>query len=284
MDKYKDKKDVLNKYDQNFYSQQMDGSIQSASFIVPYILTIFPDIKSVVDLGCGVGTWLAEFKRNGIDSVLGYDGGNPPTAYLQIDEDEYQKTDFTHEIPVQKKVDLAMTLEVAEHLNEKYAQQFIKSLCGHSDLILFSAAIPGQGGTHHVNERWQSYWANLFNQEGYQIYDIIRPNFWYDKRIEFWYRQNIFLAISSNRKDLVALIEPHTTDVSHQLDIVHPDMYMQIRDQLDAIIKRRSNKPAYLIYYLPRKIIRTLGRIARKILPRSVAQKLINTKRALIGH
>ena len=284
MDKYKDKKEVLNKYDQGFYSIQMDGSIQSARFIVPFILKLFPDIKSVVDLGCGVGTWLAEFKRNGISSVLGYDGGNPPAAYLQINEDEYQKTDFTSEIPVQKKVDLAMSLEVAEHLDEKYAQQFIRSLCDHSDLILFSAAIPGQGGTHHVNERWPSYWANLFNQEGYNIYDIIRPNFWYDKRVEFWYRQNIFLAINCNRKDLVALLEPHIADASHPLDIVHPDMYMQSCERLDAIVNRRSIKTASLIYSLPRKIIRLLGRIARKILPRSMVQKLSNTKRALTGH
>jgi SAM-dependent methyltransferase len=284
MDKHKEKKDVLNKYDQSFYSEQMDGSIQSARFIVPFIITLFPDIKSVVDLGCGVGTWLAEFKRNGVGEVLGYDGGNPPAAYLQINEDEYQKTDFSSEMPVQIKVDLAMSLEVAEHLDEKYAQQFIRNLCGHSDLILFSAAIPGQGGTHHVNERWPSYWANLFNQEGFKIYDVIRPNFWYDKRIEFWYRQNMFLVINNDRKDLIAQIEPHIADVSHQMDIVHPEMYMQTRNQLDAIAKRRSIKLAHLIYYLPHKLIGILGRIAHKILPRSMAQKLSNAKRALSGH
>lgn len=233
-----DKNEVLEVYDQEFYSEQINGSTLSASIVIPLILKLIPDVKSVVDVGCGVGTWLAEFKRNGIDSVRGFDGGNPPMNYLLIDEDEYKKADFTVGYPDQEKVDLAISLEVAEHLDEKHAEAFVKNICGLSDVILFSAAIPNQGGTHHVNERWPSYWADIFDAEGFQFFDIIRPQIWYDKRVKWWYRQNIFLVAKKDRSDLVEIFNESAASQATQLDIVHPDIYLINYDMIECLEKK----------------------------------------------
>ena len=87
--------------------------------------------------------------------------------------------DLENNIQIESKFDLAITLEVAEHLSEIRADSFIDDLCALSDLILFSAAIPDQGGRHHINEQWQSYWEpKRFKQRGYHVYDIVRWKIW----------------------------------------------------------------------------------------------------------
>lgn len=223
---------LLKDYDQKFYSNQIEGSSLSASIVVPEILNVFPEIRSVVDIGCGAGTWLNEFKRNGITSIMGYDGGNPPSEYLLINPEEYSKADFTKGYPNQQKVDLAITLEVAEHLPEGHAERFIRHICEISDLILFSAAAPGQGGTNHINERWPSYWADIFIKLGYQFYDVLRPIIWYDNRVEWWYRQNIFLVARTSRSDITEILDKLNSNKPACLDVVHPDMYMQVRSEV----------------------------------------------------
>ena len=119
-----------------------------------------------------------------------------------------------------------MSLEVAEHLEEEYAAGFVKLLCDASDLVLFGAAIPAQGGHNHVNERWPSYWKALFEKNGYEIIDIIRPRIWTDNRVEWWYRQNTLLFIKSSRKVLLSRLKKEFNPPSQPLDTVHPDCFL----------------------------------------------------------
>ena len=111
--------------------------------------------------------------------------------------------------------DLVQTLEVAEHLDEASADTFVDSLARHGDTILFSAAIPGQGGTHHVNEQWPSYWAEKFARAGYTAYDVIRPRIWADPQVQVWYRQNMLLFARSRVFE----------GAQPRLDLVHPDLW-----------------------------------------------------------
>lgn len=227
--------DQLSLYDANFYAKHIDGSSRSAKKVVPEVMRIFPQIKSVVDIGCGAGTWLSEFKKQGIDNVLGLDGGSPTKDSLVIGPDEYRKQDLTARVDPHLEADLVISLEVAQHLDRKYAGAFVKNICSVSDLVLFSAAIPGQGGTHHVNERWPSYWADLFRENGYQFLDLIRGNFWHDRQVEWWYRQNLFFAISNRNLYLIQHIKEYQFHNSVQfLDCAHPQLY------LDAISKREE--------------------------------------------
>lgn len=199
-------------YDQTFFDEQRGGSRRSAETIVPLALGLAP-IRSVVDVGCGVGTWAGVFARFGVE-VLGVDGDYVDRSALEIPADSFVAHDLTDPLDLGRRFDLAVCLEVGEHLPPESAETLVASLVAASDRVLFSAAIPGQGGTDHVNEQWPSYWADLFAEHNYRAFDAIRPMVWWDDEVEVFYRQNILVFARGN-----ALIEPQTG----LLDAVHPE-------------------------------------------------------------
>ena len=150
------------KYGKKFFENRGSSS-DSAKEIVPIICT-FLNPKNVVDVGCGTGEWLYFFKKKGVKQILGVDGPWVKRNLLKISKDEFLPHDLNKKIDLNKKFDLVVSLEVAEHLPEKNAKKFVKTLTGLGDFVLFSAAIPYQGGTNHFNEQWQSYWADLFKK------------------------------------------------------------------------------------------------------------------------
>src|SRR5205823_14322324 len=129
----------------------------SAREVVPLILQLMPVI-SVCDVGCGDGTWLRVFRDEGVTDVVGIDGEYMTKDLLQVPLANFQPMYLRQQISVQRSFDLAISLEVAEHLPESRATTFIKDLTRLAPVVLFSAAIPGQGGRDHVNEQWQTYW------------------------------------------------------------------------------------------------------------------------------
>ena len=162
----------------------------SAIEVFKYLLPVY-NPQSIVDFGCGTGTWLAAAKQiNRNISVLGLDGDYVDRNMLMIEKDEFLPSDLTQEIDLQRKFDIGMSLEVAEHLDEKYADTFIDTLCRHSDIVLFSAAHVGQGGDGHVNEQPLYYWIKKFEKRGYIWHDI-RNIFKDSYDIEQWYKDNI---------------------------------------------------------------------------------------------
>ena len=162
--------------------------------------------RSVVDVGCGIGTFLQVCKDLGVSEVLGVDGDWVDRSLLfgHISPDEFRVVDLTSGSPLElPKHDLAICLEVAEHLDESHAATLVQSLVAASDCVLFSAAIPGQGGQHHVNEQWPEYWAAQFAAHDYILADVIRPMVWAEPRISFWYRQNCFLAVNAGKREML---------------------------------------------------------------------------------
>ena len=151
-----------NPYTNAFYENQKEESYLSAKTMLPFILgSLIVPIRSVVDFGCGAGTWLKAAEQLGVHDILGLDFGDN-SRQLMIRQDQFMRQDLTVPIHLGRKFDLVMSTEVAEHLSSDAAEDFIQSLCRHGDIVLFSAAIPGQGGTHHVNEQYPSYWINIF--------------------------------------------------------------------------------------------------------------------------
>lgn len=218
----------------------------SPSIILPVVLKFLP-VYSVVDFGCGIGTWLFESKKNGVLKVIGLDGDYVDEELLNkyLTNNEFIESDFRYPINIDEKFDLAICLEVAEHLPASSAKTLVNSLVNHSDVILFSAAIPGQGGQHHLNEQWPAYWAQLFAANDYVFLDLIRPLIWDNTKVDYWYKQNIFLVVKSNH-ELASKYTP-----SH-LPLIHPELLNRITQNKDKQIN--SLKKQLAIHPLKRWI------------------------------
>jgi hypothetical protein len=173
-------------YDRRFFDSIREGSQRSAAAVVPLVVERFAP-STVVDVGCGEGLWGRAFEDTGC-TVLGLDGHDAPIIPAQ-------SVDLTDTLPTfENRFDLAVCLEVAEHLPPERAETFIAELCGLADTVLFSAAVPGQGGTGHLNECWPQYWADLFAGQGFACWDELRWQVWDDERVCWWYRQNLMVA------------------------------------------------------------------------------------------
>jgi SAM-dependent methyltransferase len=183
-------------YDNTFFEDISQSSLSSAEIIVP-IINKFISPTCVVDVGCGLGAWLAIFQINGVNKNLGIDGDYVDREKLLISKDKFLPINLNYPFEINEHFDLAICLEVAEHLHSKNSKSFVNSLTRLAPIILFSAAVPGQGGINHVNEQWPDYWAKLFKEEGYTILDPIRPIIWKDHRVAWYYRQNCFMYINN---------------------------------------------------------------------------------------
>lgn len=164
----------------------------AAGEVVPYLISLL-NPKSVVDVGCGIGSWLQVFEENGIHDFIGLDGSYVNKKLLYIDEAKFLVTDLEKPVNLDRRFDLVMSLEVAEHLKPEAAEIFVETLTKLGDLIVFSAAIPEQGGQNHLNEQWPTYWRDLFRKHNYYFYDVFRQKFWNNTKVDWWYRQNMFL-------------------------------------------------------------------------------------------
>lgn len=169
---------------------------RAAAEIVPHLMRRF-EPGSVVDLGCGTGSWLAVFRGHGCH-VLGLEGEFVEDDLLEIPREYVHVVDLESDVRAPGRFDLALCLEVAEHLSPTAGERLVELLAATSDVILFSAAVPGQGGDHHVNERWPAHWQRLFAERGYSCDDAIRWAFWENDSVDWWYRQNMFVARRSD--------------------------------------------------------------------------------------
>lgn len=213
-------------YDRSFWEDQGEVA-RNAAEIVAGVVGEYLRPASVVDVGCGVGEWLVAFGRQGATDLLGVDAPYIDRGLLVIAPDRFFAHDLTEPLRLGRGFDLAISLETAEHLPPEAAETLVESLVRLAPVILFSAAIPGQGGVHHVNEQWPAYWAERFAGHGYAPVDCLRPRIWSDDRIAFWYRQNTLLYV---REDELArnpkLREARARTDDGQLALVHPHMFL----------------------------------------------------------
>ena len=215
-------------YTESFFDDLKAGSKQSATEIVPLILELLKP-SSVVDIGCGSGEWLSVFNKHGVEDILGVDGNYVDRSSLAISSDKFLPLDLTQPFTINRKFDLVVSLEVAEHLPAESAEIFIDSLTKLGSVVLFSAAIPFQGGTHHVNEQWQTYWIELFGNKDYQVIDCVRPWVWQNPNVEYWYAQNTLVFV---RQDYLEqhqnLKDKWEKSDENRYSLVHPRMYLEL--------------------------------------------------------
>lgn len=235
-------------YGTGFYTSQASGSSGSASQIVPIICKLIKP-ASVLDVGCGIGTWLAEFRNNGVTDVIGVDGDYVNRSQLLIEPDRFKPADLTKPVALGRSFDLAMSLEVGEHLPAASAAAFVDSITAHAQVVVFSAAIPEQGGTAHINEQWQHYWAELFEARGYLTIDSIRRHVWSNPKVESFYSQNILMYARPGVVEQNPVLKAEYERTSREmLSVVHPASWMFKSSPLN--VQTRT-----LLSILPGKIV-----------------------------
>jgi hypothetical protein len=244
-------------YDPDFFNDRSDGSSSSAQAVVPLVLASV-EVNSVVDVGSGIGTWTKQFTVHGVRRVLGIDGPHVDRSLLVIPAESFHAHDLNQPLRIDETFDLAVCLEVAEHLPGMRAAGLIEDLIRLAPCILFSAAIPGQGGTNHVNEQPLSYWVRLFLERGYSVVDCLRPAIWENAKVEWWYRQNIVFFARQGHPLL-------TSPAQLALDIVHPELLRIRSEEIEDLYRAQT--------------VGSLGRALPRALGRSVRERLHRLKR-----
>ncbi len=229
------KSEIYNSHFFNLTNENYD----SAKIILPILFEIFPP-KTIIDIGCGSGAWLLAASELGVKSLWGIDGDWLRNEQLLTDNVELIIHNLNQPLPRVGKFDITISLEVAEHLPPERAQSFITDLCHYSEVILFSAAIPHQGGDHHINEQWQSYWVKLFLENNFIGVDFIRPKIWHNPQVKSWYKQNTFLFLHKSKEHVI----PSDSKYEFPVNIVHPEIY-KIRPEKFPVKPYQPQKSHY---------------------------------------
>jgi SAM-dependent methyltransferase len=185
-------------YDDAFFRYIQEGSTRSAQKVVPLVAQAL-GVKSVLDVGCGAGAWLREYRNQAVTDCLGVDGDYVQKEQLLIPAENFTAHDITQPFDLGRRFDLAQCLEVGEHIPQSASETLVENLVRHSQAILFSAAIPGQGGENHINEQTYEFWRALFHRHEYKPFDFVRPAIKASTAIEIWYRHNIILYVAPER-------------------------------------------------------------------------------------
>jgi len=220
-------------------------SIASARIVVPHLLH-YVNAASVVDFGCKHGEWLSVFREQGVSNLLGLDL-EVRLGLTLLESHEFKVADLRKPIGIPNRFDLAVCIEVAEHLPPKSAEPLVRGLTGAAPVVMFSAAVPHQGGWGHLNEQPRAYWKALFAERGYRWLDCIRPHIWQCPRVAWWYRQNLFLYANDEAiTGSAALMDESRREVADDVDLLHP-----------MIVQRHS------LRFRARKLV--TERVARKL-------------------
>jgi len=245
-------------YNSEFFKLQHNESYNSAKEILPLVIDLF-DPKSVLDVGCGSGAWLKAYAElRNTKNFTGIDGDYVKSESLIINKEHFLVKNLESAFDLQEQFDLVISLEVAEHLNEKYAKTFIESLVKHSDLILFSAAKPGQEGTMHLKVQYPEYWEGIFNSLGYICFDLLRDKIWDNENVSFWYKQNILIYVKESRVDhLPPSLQNYSNSLQKSLTRIHPDLWKYKNGKLEYYENIAKSLKRYISHrFLKRRLYR----------------------------
>ena len=230
-------------YTPEFYIRQQEGSLRSARRVLPHLLELAAP-RSMIDVGCGIGTWLKAAAELGVRDLAGLDGAYVDRSLLQIPHEQFTAIDLTQPFRVERTFDVALSLEVAEHLPEASAEPFVESLTRLAPVILFSAAIPHQMGAHHINEQWQTWWVERFARAGFIAVDCMRWRVWDDPDVEWWYAQNMLLMVREDYLSASPVLQQERDKAATPYAVVHPRAY------LDRLAVAEQSRPRGVVEWL----------------------------------
>lgn len=207
-------------YDPAFFEAQRPVAERSARRVLPAVLEA-TGARSVVDVGCGVAAWAGVAVEHGCAAV-GVDAHVPREEVAP--GVELRRAYLGHGFDCEG-FDLAICLEVAEHVEERASRAIVAGLC-RAPFVLFGGAHPGQGGVDHVNEQWATWWARHFEACGYVGSSLIHWGPWGDDTVQDYYRENTVLYATP------ALLE-HALEVlagtAGVVDVLHPSRLRRSR-------------------------------------------------------
>ncbi len=213
-------------YTETFYKSIDAGAQRTAREVVPLVMDLLQP-KRVIDVGCGLGTWLSVFQEYGVEDILGVDSDYVDVRMLKIPQEYFLAHDLVKPLNIDQHFDLVISLEVAEHLPRESAEQFVDTLVKLGSAVLFSAAVPYQPGDAHLNGQWPDYWINFFHQKGYVVLDGLRMKIWQNENVEWWYSQNMFLFVKESYLENYPLLKEELSNSNMaSLSLIHPKLYL----------------------------------------------------------
>lgn len=195
-------------YNSEYYARDVEArAVRSAGSIADSIIATFAP-KRVIDIGCGTGALLEALRERGCE-VFGLEYSDAALKYCSYRHLNVAKFDLESDaIGDESGFDVAVSMEVAEHLPEKIANRYVDLIAHMAPQIVFTAAPPGQGGTDHVNLQPPQYWKAKFQQRGFEYAEEVTQR-WHDDwqvggEVESWYYDNLMIFRKKNLNDNLA--------------------------------------------------------------------------------
>jgi cyclopropane fatty-acyl-phospholipid synthase-like methyltransferase len=152
--------------------------------------------RSVLDVGCGTGALLMAFEDDVETKGLEYsESALKVCEQRDLDVIQFDIRKDPDPFP-DRNFDAVASMEVAEHLPDRFSDRYVDFLCGWGDHIIFTAATPGQGGKHHVNEQPHDYWKDKFRNRGFAVSESITNEWkdeWKERGVKEWYWRNLMV-------------------------------------------------------------------------------------------
>jgi SAM-dependent methyltransferase len=210
----------------SYFAWQSERALASARSVVP-LLSDLVGPRSVADFGCGTGAWLQAFVDRGVSDVVGLDGEHVDRGDLRIAPDRFVPCDLAHPPQLERRFDLALSLEAVHYLPEDDAAGAVRWLTAHADVVYFAAAVPYQAGGPALTRQWPAWWARRFAEDGFEAYDLLRQRLWERPGVDWWYAQNGILYARPG-----ALTG--ATPTGSPLPLVHPGLLADVAERGQA--------------------------------------------------
>lgn len=156
-------------YSRDYYNYVETEAVRSAATMAGSILDAYRP-STALDVGCGTGALLHELRERGVETH-GLEYSDAGLAFCRKRGLNVDKFDITSaSLPFTRTFDVAISMEVAEHIPTECSERLVDILCTSSSRIVFTAATPGQGGgVGHINEQPHGFWIELFERRGFRF-------------------------------------------------------------------------------------------------------------------
>ena len=183
-------------YNASYYEHVEDAAVASAPGIATTIVETF-DPADLLDVGCGTGAMMEAIRDLG-PSVKGLEYSSAALELCKkrgLDVTRFDIENDSHPFP-DRRFDVVISMEVAEHLPASVADRYVNVLCQSSDHVVFTAATPGQGGQDHINEQPREYWLEKFDAREFTVQDDLTETWrqkWRAGNVTHWYWKNLMV-------------------------------------------------------------------------------------------